>query len=141
MCHGFDQECGNNIQKRSIFESIIAHNSHKCCWWGYSNLLLKLHNKLSIVQPTLKKSKFLSFHFFQNNLVVSLRKKNHFIKRNWVATQLCIRDTIGWASSCVFKAQLGAHLVVSLKKNLFFKTIRWPPNYVLPRGKKLFFYF
>jgi hypothetical protein len=27
------KKCGNNIQRRSIFESTIVHNLHKGYWW------------------------------------------------------------------------------------------------------------
>jgi hypothetical protein len=38
MCYGLDKKCGNNIKKRSTFESTTVHNFHKGCWWNYLNL-------------------------------------------------------------------------------------------------------
>jgi hypothetical protein len=56
MCYGFNKKCDNNIKRRSIFEgqhytilTKVVDETIEVCFF-------QSHNKLSIVQPTLKEA-------------------------------------------------------------------------------------
>jgi hypothetical protein len=78
MCYDLDKKCDNNIQRRLIFENTIVHNTHKGCWWGYSNLCFQVAQQTINCSTCIKTSKFLFFLFFQRHFesFFNVKEKN-----------------------------------------------------------------
>jgi len=136
MSYVIDQECDNNIKKKSIFKITTLHNFNKGCWWNNSSLFFQLHNKLSNAQPTLKEvSLFLIICIIQ--CFFSILYKN--IKQNQMfISWLTVLEKIMKNNNNVKKNQ--SFVIEHWRKSnaclifIFLRRIEWPPNSFLLKG-------